>query len=250
MNNAQPNYFLVNRQLLDSDRWLSEPFTRGQAWVDLFGLAQHSDGFIRIRGIRIELKRGQLAWSQLSLAKRWKWSRNKTVRYLKELENNGDLKQQNNEITSLITVIKYDYWQGKGSTEGSTERQQKDNRKATEGSHTIKDNNVKNDNNENNITNNYEKIFKIFSRVNPSLNQKDFTQINAAKFLLNEFGEDKTLQMSEYALKIRGEEFAPFISSPLQLKEKITSLELYAKRSKEQLKQEEYDKLSKQFYSR
>ena len=47
--------------MLDSDFWLSEKFTKGQAWIDLIGLATHKDKSIWIRGIEIKLKRGQLA---------------------------------------------------------------------------------------------------------------------------------------------------------------------------------------------
>ena len=78
--NPEPNYFKVNRSLLNSERWLSETFTRGQAWVDLFGLAQHKNTYFRIRGIRVEVQRGQLAYSVLTLSKRWGWSRNKTTK--------------------------------------------------------------------------------------------------------------------------------------------------------------------------
>ena len=108
----EPDFFAVNRSLLNSDRWLSETFTRGQAWVDLFGLAQHPHGYFRVRGIRVDVKRGQLAHSQLTLATRWKWSRNKVRRYLKELENNKDIVQQNNEVTTVITILRYGFWQG------------------------------------------------------------------------------------------------------------------------------------------
>lgn len=118
-NNVEPNFFFVNRDLLHSSRWLSEPFTRGQAWVDLFGLAQHTKGFFRIRGIKIDVDRGQLAYSQLTLAKRWQWSRGKVNRYLSELENQKDITlkmiQQNGQqikfLTTLITIEKYDKWQ-------------------------------------------------------------------------------------------------------------------------------------------
>jgi len=118
MNKPEKNFFYVNRILLNSDRWLSEPFTRGQAWVDLFGLAQHTQGFFRIRGIKIKVKRGQLGYSQLTLAKRWKWSKGKVKRYLKELENDGDIEQQNNNITTLILIKKYDLWQGGSTPDG------------------------------------------------------------------------------------------------------------------------------------
>ena len=138
-NKINTNYFFVNRALLHSDRWLSEPFTRGQAWVDLFGLAQHSNGFFRVRGIKVNVERGQLAYSQVTLAKRWKWSRNKVRRYLKELENNKDVEQQNNEVTTTITILKYNDWQVSNTVSDTTndtasdttEGQQKDSKRNT-----------------------------------------------------------------------------------------------------------------------
>ena len=146
-NKPDPNYFFVNRTLLYSDRWLSEPFTRGQAWIDLFGLAQHGNGFFRVRGIRVNVQRGQLAYSQVTLAKRWKWSRNKVRRYLKELEKEGDVKQQNNEVTTIITILNYDKWQGNKPTNDTTndtaEGQQKDSRRTANGTHTKNDKNDK-----------------------------------------------------------------------------------------------------------
>lgn len=140
---SNTNFFLVNRALLSSDRWLSETFTRGQAWVDMFGLAQHSEGFIRVRGIKVDVLRGQLAYSQVSLSQRWKWSRKKVKRYLDELEKNGDVVQQNNEVTTLITIVKYDFWQRKDVAEEQQKVQQKHSRSAAEDTHTIRNNKEK-----------------------------------------------------------------------------------------------------------
>ena len=163
MNKIKSNYFAVNRELLFSDRWLSEPFTRGQAWVDLFGLAQHDHGYFMVRGNRVDVVRGQLAYSQCTLGKRWRWSRSKVRRYLVELEKRGDIRQQNTSVTTIITIIKYDLWQGRKTTDDTTERQQKDNRKTTDDTteRQQKDNrrytynndkNDKNDKNDNNKT--------------------------------------------------------------------------------------------------
>ncbi len=142
MSKAIANFFLVNRALLHSDRWLKEPFSRGQAWVDLFGLANHQPGHFRVRGIRIDVKRGQLAYSQASLAERWKWSRGKVRRYLSELEKGGDIVQQNTEVTTVITIVSYDTWQSASrasSGAGDTaDGQQTDSRRTADGTHTNK----------------------------------------------------------------------------------------------------------------
>lgn len=126
------NYFSVSRELLNSSRWIGESFTRGQAWVDLFGLANHKKGSVHIRGIFVEIERGQLAYSQLTLSKRWKWGRGKVRRFLNELEKRGDLIQQNNQVTTLVTIVNYDLWQGDSdTTSGTTDGQQTDNRRYT-----------------------------------------------------------------------------------------------------------------------
>ena len=127
------NYFTVKRDLLQSDRWLSEQFSRGQAWVDLFGLANYTDGYIRVRGTRINIKRGQLGWSQRALADRWKWSRNKVRRYLDELELDGDIYRltipQSKYLITLISVVNYNTYQLNDTTDETAEGQQKDSRR-------------------------------------------------------------------------------------------------------------------------
>jgi len=95
-----------------SDLWKSEPFTRGQAWVDLLLLANHKEGFIRARGIRIDILRGQVGTSQVELAKRWKWSRGKVKRFLNELEVDQQIEQQKDNVSSLITITNYNQYQG------------------------------------------------------------------------------------------------------------------------------------------
>lgn len=118
----------LHRKLSESDLWLSEPFTRGQAWVDLIMLANHKDGFIRVRGIKIPVKRGQVGWSQLKLAGRWRWSRPKVRRYLDELIRERKVLQQtiqqNKRLTTLFNIIKYESYQAGVTTDVTTDVQQ------------------------------------------------------------------------------------------------------------------------------
>jgi len=108
-----PNGWIkLHRHLQDDPLWLSEPFTRGQAWVDLLGLANHADGYIRVNGERIDIKRGQLGYSILSLSKRWKWSRGKITRFLKEIEEQFKITLKTNTRNSIITICNYDVFQG------------------------------------------------------------------------------------------------------------------------------------------
>lgn len=131
---AMQGWSKLHRQLLDSPLWLSEPFTRGQAWVDLFSLASHSPSHFRVRGIRIDVDRGQLAYSELTLSTRWKWSRGKVRRFLRELENDQMLATKQDNKTTIITILNYDKYQGEendddtanGTASGTPNGQQTD----------------------------------------------------------------------------------------------------------------------------
>jgi hypothetical protein len=113
-------YVKLYRALSESDLWLAEPFTKGQAWVDLILAANFRDRVAYISGQEIPVNRGQLAWSEVTLSKRWEWSRGKVRRFLKLLKNDGKITQQSVQYTSLITICNYEKFQTDG-TAGGTE---------------------------------------------------------------------------------------------------------------------------------
>lgn len=101
----------LHRKITEHPDYLGETFTRMQAWIDLLLTANYRDGFIRVRGIAVPVKRGQIATSSLSLAKRWMWSRGKVQRYLNELETSKQIEQQNSNVITLISIVKYESYQ-------------------------------------------------------------------------------------------------------------------------------------------
>ncbi len=118
-------YFSVDRALLTHPLWTDEPFSRGQAWVDLIGLASHKDGWLRVSGQRISLTRGQCGWSELNLAGRWRWSRGKIRRFLSELESDKRISIKKNTRNTIITICNYDSYQGSITLNGTTENEAK-----------------------------------------------------------------------------------------------------------------------------
>ena len=109
---AEPGgYIAAHRKLFASELWLKDTFCRGAAWLDLIALANWKPGYVRIRGNRIDLKRGQLAGSSVFLAERWQWSRGKVGRFLNELENDQQIEQQKSAVTNVITILNYDKYQ-------------------------------------------------------------------------------------------------------------------------------------------
>lgn len=172
-----PGYFKVERDFLDSDFWLSEPFTKPQAWVDLFGIANHAPGFFIKRGIQIPLERSQTGRSELTLAKRWKWSRNKVRRFLKWLSKEKMISLKQDNKTSIITICNYEAYQGYESSDetpndtpnDTPERHQKDTKRNT---------NNKKENVKKKETNNYSSEIKfIIDYLNKRL-ETEYTYSN------------------------------------------------------------------------
>lgn len=117
----------LHRKLMDSPDWLAEPFTRGQAWVDLLLLANHREGFIRRRGVLVAVERGQVGYSEDALAARWKWSKGKVRRFLSELARLSRVSRKISEktvlkktsVSNLIYIINYDKYQTNGNENGT-----------------------------------------------------------------------------------------------------------------------------------
>lgn len=114
-------WITLHRKIQENELWLNEPFTKGQAWVDLLLLANHKDQAIWKRGIRIVIKRGEIGWSEALLAKRWRWSRGKTRRFLFFLKTVQQIERENNHTLSRIIIKNYDKYQTNGTTDGTTD---------------------------------------------------------------------------------------------------------------------------------
>lgn len=112
----------IHRKLSDNPLWTCEPFTRGQAWVDLIMLASFDDVFFFVRGIQVSQKRGQVCWSEANLADRWKWSRTKLRKFLNDLEKERQIIQQKNNVIQIITIVNYEEYQEKEPKDGQQKK--------------------------------------------------------------------------------------------------------------------------------
>lgn len=197
-------WFKTHRKLLDSLLWLSEPFTRGQAWVDLIGLATHENQYFYVRGVKVELIRGQVGWSEPKLSERWKWSRTKLRRFLKDLEKEQQIIQHKDNVTQVITIVNYEIYQEK---EQQTIQQKNSKRTAEEQQKDAYKNNKNNKNNKNEeikgksgfdlsfITPEFESCFTKWLNYKKEIKDSYKTQIGveqAYKNLIKISGNNKT----------------------------------------------------------
>lgn len=126
-------YIKLHRQIQDCWLWTEDKFSRGQAWVDLLLMANHEDRKMLFEGKLIIVKKGQFITSILKLSERWKWNRKTVSNFLKVLEDDKMVTTERTTKGTTITIVNWDFFQDRGSTEGTTERtttgQQRDTNK-------------------------------------------------------------------------------------------------------------------------
>lgn len=115
-------FIKLPRQIIEDTHYFSEPFTRTQAWVDLIILANYQDTTALVRGVKIVVKRGQVCRSITELAKRWKWSRNRVMRFTEGLVDAERVHVQKSPIVNVYTIRDYEEYQGNGAANEATNR--------------------------------------------------------------------------------------------------------------------------------
>lgn len=183
-------FIKLYRGLEEHALWLNEPFTKGQAWVDLLLLTNHKPGYITLRnGEMLPIKRGECGWSMEKLAKRWQWSRGKVKRFFLLLFELKMIQQTDISKTTVIKLCNYERFQN-DTTNGHQTIQQTDTNK--------------NDKNEkNNTTTILEKIEnqKIFGKYqNVCLSAEQYNRllgICASKKLVDELVDSLSTNIEE-----------------------------------------------------
>jgi len=74
-------------------------------------------------------------------------------------------------------------------------------------------------------------LLNEFKKINPLINFGNKTQRNALEEMLKEFGFEKSLASIQYAISVQGQKYAPTITTPIQLKNKIGDLRVFYEKS-------------------
>ena len=165
---AAIGYVSIHRQIWDNPIWENnEPFDKRSAWIDLILLANHENKKVIFDGNAVTVKRGQFITSEMKLANRWHWKRDKVHRYLMLLVKLGMIAKNSTSRCTTITIVNYGNFQdkrtskntSKGATTGASLG-------ATTGAQTIMNNNI------NNV--NKEKAAPVVEKTWEELNQEEW----------------------------------------------------------------------------
>ena len=192
----EKGFIVLYRQIEDNWLWLSEPFTKSQAWIDLLLMTNHKDGAFFLRGIKVEVKRGQLARGEENLSSRWKWSKGKVRKFLKLLESEQQIELHRSNKINIIEVLNYDSYQkvtNRVTNKKTTERLQTDQQNDS-------NNNENNDNNDNNV-NKDEEFEKFWNLYNYKKSEKKARESFAVALTKTTF--EKIIAGIDYTVKDR-----------------------------------------------
>lgn len=142
---SEKGWIKIDRSILDHWIYKKGKFDKCHAWIDLLLIADHKDHKNPYKGEVVTYKRGSVNISILALSQRWGWSREKTKRFLNELENDGMLRVNATRNRTTITLVNYGVYQDKPTTNKATNRQLTDNQPTTNKSYLKNDKNDKNE---------------------------------------------------------------------------------------------------------
>lgn len=112
MGKKDRGWIKLHRSLQDSNIWDTEdPFDKRSAWIDLLLMVNHEDRAIFINGHRKVIGVGQRWTSVRTLAERWRWSKDRVMRYLDLLERDSMIRLDKTPDGTLLTVINYGFFQ-------------------------------------------------------------------------------------------------------------------------------------------
>jgi hypothetical protein len=150
----------LHRQLMDNPLYFSEPFSRTQAWIDLLLLANHKENYFFKRGIKVNVSIGQVGYDMDSLGKRWQWSRGKVERFILHLEKEGNIVRQKNNVSTLISIVKYSEYQSDSKAKDKPNDKPNGHQTANQTDTNKNENNNKNEKNEKEIL--FEQFWNLY----------------------------------------------------------------------------------------
>ena len=113
-------WVILSRKI--QDNWIWENPDMLKAWLDLIFLMNFKDRKLIIDGQLKVIKRGQYFTSIRNLASRWEWSKDRVERFLKLLESDEMITRSRTPSGTLLTLIKYEDFQGQPDTNKDTDK--------------------------------------------------------------------------------------------------------------------------------
>jgi len=222
-------YVKLWRKLEDSAIFQNEKALK--IWIWFLLRANHQEKDLLIGRKIIKIKQGEFMTSFPHLQDDLKFAMSTIHFWVNKLEELGMIESKK---TNKYTLIKIKNWEDYQDIESQKKANEKAKRKLKETNNN--DNNDKNDKEviTSEETSQINEVFNIFyNTINRNINFGNKTQRKAVEDMVRLQGFEKVKKVAEFACQFHGEPYMPVITTPLQLKDKWSALESWAK-SKQQ----------------
>ena len=123
MANKKLGFIPLYRSIQEHWIWSNdEPFSKGQAWIDLLLSVNHEDKKLKVGCNIITIHAGQMWTSYVKLANRWNWSRERVYRYTKMLKTDGMISIDATPNGTLLTIVNYGDFAYQRNTDETTNK--------------------------------------------------------------------------------------------------------------------------------
>ena len=223
--------------------WYSDHNT-ARLFIHLVLTANHKDK--KWRGI--EIKRGEHITSYQKLAEETTLSVRNVRTSLNKLKMTGEVTIKTSNKYTMVAINKYDDYD---TSDKQNDKRMTSNRQASDKQVTT-NKNEKNEKNEKNIdpilaetssviieesqSKEIAQVMEIFVQLNPTLSYGNKSQRSAIISLLDKLGFERTLAVAQYAMSIMSDQYAPRITTPIELKNKLGQLVAYKQKNVNQPK--------------
>lgn len=121
MANKKLGFIPLYRSIKEHWVWNNdEPFSKGQAWIDLLLSVNHEDKKIKIGCTIVTIHAGQMWTSYVKLARSWGWSRKRVYRFINMLKSDGMILMDGTANGTLLTLVNYGKFAYSGNTHDTT----------------------------------------------------------------------------------------------------------------------------------
>lgn len=143
------NKYLMQRGWMEMPFFADEPYTEREAFAWMIETAVWKDCRVRRGNMIVDLKRGQLAFSERFLADKWRWTSSRVHRFINRLKIEALIEADAKRIINIITICNYSELQdfdgeGHKQSEAANEaapkqRRSKEEHQITPDKHQVRD---------------------------------------------------------------------------------------------------------------
>ena len=224
----------LHRKILDSSVFQNAKYFK--VWVWCLMKATHKEVDFPFNGKDIKLQPGEFLTGRKVAAEELDISEQNFRSAMKYLISTNRLTSRSTNRFTVYSIVNWEEYQIDDEKVTSKVTKKVTNKQPPTNQPVTTNNNVKNVKNDKNTTvgtanaDPVNEVMKVFYEINPTISFSNPFNRKAADELIKRFGVEKTVQIAQLAVSVQGQDFAPVITTPGKLRDKLADLRVFIQR--------------------